>query len=140
MEKSSFSAMRVSHLGKILSNFAILGAVICLASVAYFLLIAIYYVLLIAVLLGTLFLILIYSPEFMELFSSTETLNAFVADFSSKYIPIIAPVTIAVAALAIAALALSKQKNTSRIVVAVICLVIATVYTVIYSFMGGGSK
>ena len=137
MDRSSITAMRVSHLGKILSNIAILGVVVCLASVLYFLLVAIYYMILIAVLLGTVFLILVYYPDFMQLFTNTEAINQFVADFTVKYLPVIAPITMVIAALAITALAISKQGNTGRIVLSVICLLVAAVCTVIFTFMGG---
>ena len=137
MDKSSIAALRVSHLGKILSNIAILGVVVCLASVVYFLLIAIYYILLVCVLLCTLFIILAYYPDFMQLFTNTEAINNFVVDFTVKYLPIIAPVTVVVSALAITTLALSKQGNTGRIVVSSICLAVAVVSTVIFTFMGG---
>ncbi len=75
MDRNSMAALRVAHFGKILAGFAILGAVACLASVAYFLFIAVYYVLLIAILLGTLFLILVEYPEFMNLFTNTEAIK-----------------------------------------------------------------
>lgn len=137
MDKTSFAAMRVGHLGKILTSFAILGAVICIASVAYFLFILVYYLVLVTILLGTLFLILIDYPEFMDLFSNTEAINDFVFNFSVTYFPVIAPVTMAVSALAIAALAISKQKDgVARLVISIICLVVAAVFTVIYSFGG----
>lgn len=140
MERSSISAMRMSHLGKILSNFAILGSVLCLASVAYFLFVAFYYIILITVLLGTVFLILVYYPEFMNLFSSADALNALVTDFTVNYAPIIAPVTLAVSVLAIAALAVSKQNNVGRIVLSVICLLVSLAFTVIFTFMGGNMQ
>lgn len=141
MDKSSFAALRVAHLGKILSNLAILGAVVCIASVAYFLFIIVYYILLITILLGTLFLILVEYPEFMNLFSDTEAINDFVYNFSLTYLPIIAPVTMVVSALSIAALALSKQKDgLPRLVISIICLVVAAVFTIIYTFVGGGAQ
>lgn len=136
MDKSSIAAMRVSHLGKILSNIAILGVVVCLASVVYFLLIAIYYIILAMILLCTLFIILVYYPDFMDLFTNTETINDFVANFTVNYLPIIAPVTLAVSVLAIITLAISKQGNIGRIVVSVICLLAAAVSTIIFTFMG----
>ena len=141
MEKTSFAALRVAHLGKILSNFAILGAVICIASVAYFLFILVYYLVLISILLCTLFLILVEHPEFMNLFSNTEVINDFVINFSVTYLPVIAPVTMAVSALSIAALAVSKQKDgVARMVISIICLVVAAVFTILYTFMGGGAQ
>lgn len=139
MDRSSIAAMRVSHMGKILSNFAILGAVICLASIAYFLLIAFYYILLVCVLLCTLFIILLYYPDFMDLFTNADTINNFMAEFTVKYLPVIAPVTVAVSAAAIALLVLSKQKNTERIVTASICLIIGLVFTAIFT-LGGASQ
>lgn len=139
MDKSSISAMRVSHMGKIFSNFALLGAIVCLASIAYFLLIAFYYILLICVLLCTLFIILVYYPNFMDLFTNAEAINNFMAEFTVKYLPVIAPVTVAVSTAAIALLVLSKQKNTDRIVMASICLIIGLVFTVIFTF-GGASQ
>lgn len=138
MEKTSFAAMRVAHLGKILCSFAILGAAICIASVVYFLFIIVYYIVLFAVLLMTLFLILVEYPDFMNLFTNTEVINDFVTQFSATYIPIIAPVTLALSALSIAALALSKQKDvTARLVISIICLVVAAVFTFIYTVAGG---
>ena len=141
MDRSSFAALRVAHLGKILSSFAILGAVICIASVAYFLFVLVYYIVLVAILLCTLFLILVEYPEFMNLFTSTEVINDFVYNFSLTYLPVIAPVTMAVSALSIAALAISKQKGgLPRLVISIICLVVAAVFTIIYTFMGGGAQ
>lgn len=137
MNRSSISAMRLAHFGKILSNFAILGVVLCLLSVAYFLLVAFYYICLVMVLLCTLFLILVYVPNYMELFASADAINAFVTEFTVKYLPIIAPITLAVSAVAILALALSRQKNVGRLVVSVICLLAALVFTIIYSSLGG---
>lgn len=137
MDKSSVAALRVSHFGKILSNFAILGAALCLASAAYFLLLAIYYMVLLVVLLGSCFLILVYHPEFMQLFSSTESINDFVAALTAKYIPIIAPITLVIAALSITLLAISKQRNIVRIVFASICLAVAIIATVIFTVLGG---
>lgn len=136
MFSSSIFAKRMAHLGKILSNFAILGVVLCLASAMYFLLVAFYYIVLALILLCTLFLILVYYPDFMELFSSADTINAFVSEFSVKYVPVIAPVTLAVSALAILLLALSRQRNVGRIVLAANCFVAALVFTIIYSSLG----
>lgn len=139
MERSSIAAMRLSHFGKILTSFAILGAVLCLASFVYYIFILIYYLILIAILLGTVFLILIAYPEFGNLFSNTEALNELVQQFSATYIPIIAPITLVVSALAIAALAVSKQKDgTARLVISIICLVVSAVFTVI-AYVGGGA-
>lgn len=141
MERSSMAALRVAHLGKILCGFAILGAVACLASVAYFLFIIVYYLLLITILLGTVFLILLEYPEFMNLFSNTEAINDFVYKFSTTYVPIIAPITIAVSALSIVALVVSKQRDTSvRIVFSIICLVVSVVVTFVTALMGGAAQ
>lgn len=137
MEKTSFAALRVAHLGKILTNFAILGAAICIASAAYFLFIIVYYIALFAVLLVTLFLILVEYPEFMDLFNNTEAINNFVVDFSTKYIPIIAPVTLAIAAVSITLLAVSQKRVTARMIFSIICFVVAAIFTVIYTFFGG---
>lgn len=140
MVGSSISSLRMSHLGKILSNFAILGVVLCLLSVVYFLLVAFYYICLALVLLCTLFIILLYVPNFMDFFSSADTLNAFVSEFTVKYVPIIAPVTLAVSALAILLLALSRQRNVGRIVLSANCLLAALVFTIIFTFMGGNMQ
>lgn len=138
MDRNSIGALRVLHLGKILSNFAILGAVLCIASLVSFLLLALYYLILIAVLLGTLFLILIAYPEFTNLFTGGEQLTQLLVTFSNTCVPIIAPITAVISALSIAVLAISKQRNvTVRIVFAVICLVVSLIFTVLYTFMGG---
>lgn len=139
MDRTSIAAMRVAHIGKILSGFAILGAVVCISSVLYFLFIAVYYILLFSILLITLFLILVEYPEFMDLFSNTEIINDFVYKFTTTYIPIIAPITMAVSAVSIAALAVSKQKDvTARLVISIVCLVVATGFTV-FSMFGGAA-
>lgn len=140
MVGSSISAMRMSHLGKILSNFAILGVVLCFLSVAYFLLVAFYYICLAMLLLCTLGLILVYIPNYMDLFSSADAINAFVTDFTVNYVPIIAPVTLAVSVLAIVLLALSRQRNGVRIGFTGTCLLAALVFTIIFTFMGGNMK
>lgn len=138
MERSSMAALRVAHLGKILSGFAILGTVACLASIAYFLFIAVYYIFLIAILLGTLFMILIEYPEFMNLFGNTEAINEFVYMFSATYVPVIAPITIAISALSIVTLVASKQKDvTARIVFSAICFIVSSAVTVISVVTGG---
>lgn len=138
MDRNSIGALRVSHLGKILSNFAILGVVLCIASLVSFLLLALYYLILIAVLLGTLFLILIAYPEFIDLFAGGEQLTELMVTFTNTCVPIIAPITIVVSVAAIAALAMSKQKNiTTRLVISIICSVAAVIFTVIFTFMGG---
>lgn len=138
MDRNSVGALRVAHLGKILSNIAILGVVLCTAAIAYFLLIAIYYIILITILFGTLFLILVEYPEFMNLFTNTETINDAMVKFSATYVPIIAPITLVVSAVAIAALLISKQKNiTTRLVFSIICLLASLIFTVMFTFMGG---
>lgn len=141
MERSSLLAMRVSHTGKILTNIALLGTVVCLATVAYFVFLAMYYLVLITILLGTLFLILIPHPEFMDLFTNTERINEAVISFSTKYVPIIAPITFAVSAVAVAALFVSRQKNANdKKALSIICLVASFIFTVIFTFMGGGAQ
>lgn len=139
MDRSSVAALRTSHLGKILGNIAILGAVLCVASAAYFLLVAFYYMILLIILLSTLFIILVYYPDFMDLFTNAEKINEAVANFSAVYLPKIAPITLVVAAAAIVLMALSRQKNTARITLAAICLVVAAV-TVILTYAGGNSQ
>lgn len=139
MNKNSIAAMRVAHFGKILTGFAILGAVACLASVVYFLFMAVYYLILIVVLFGTLFLILVEYPEFMNLFSNTEAINNAVANFTVTYVPIIAPVTMAVSAVAIVLLAVSRQKSAIvRLVFSSICFVVSAVITLFA--VGGGAQ
>lgn len=141
MDRTTISSMRVAHLGKILANIAILGAVVCLATVLYYVFIALYYLVLVGILLGTMFLILIPYPEFMKLFTNTEAINDLVVSFTTKYVPVIAPVTLVISALAITALVVSKQKNvTDRLVTSIVCALIALVFTFIFTFMGGGAQ
>lgn len=140
MVGSSISAKRMSHLGKILSNFAILGVALCLLSVAYFLLVAFYYICLAMLLLCTLGLILVYIPNYMDLFSSADAINAFVSNFTVNYLPIIAPVTLVVSVLSILLLALSRQRNIVRIGFTATCLLAAVVFTVIFTLMGGNMQ
>lgn len=138
MDRNSVGALRVAHLGKIFSNIAILGVVLCTASIAYFLLIAVYYLILIMVVFATLFLIFVVYPEFSKWFTSTETINEAMVQFTSTYVPIIAPVTLVVSAIAIAALAISKQKNiTARLAISIICLIVSLIFTIMFTFRGG---
>lgn len=138
MDGTSVASLRVARLGKILNNFAILGAVICLTSAAYFLLVAAYYIALICILLLTLFTILVTYPEFSNLFSNSEAINAAVMQLTTTYIPVIAPVTLILSAASVAALIVSKQKkNVGRIVINVLCFIVGAVFTALYSFAGG---
>lgn len=137
MDGKSVSSQRLAHLGKILFNLSILGAVLCIASLISYVLIAFYYLILIMILLCTLFLILVYVPDFMDLFKGGEGMMELLVMFSNTYVPIIAPVTSVLAALSIAALALSRQKNVARIVFAVIFFIIGAAFTAMRSIVGG---
>lgn len=138
MDGKSVASLRTAHLGKILFNFSILGAVLCVASFLSFILIAFYYIILIVTLLGTVFLILIYMPEFAELFADGQKMMDFIVIFSNNWVPVIAPVTAVIAAMSIVLLAISKQRNvTVRIVFASIFLVVGVVFTFLRYVVGG---
>lgn len=130
MNKNSIAAIRCSHLGKILSNFSILGAVLCIATFASALLYVVYFVILIAIMLITLFTVLA-NPEFVELLQM-ESAGQILQGLYGMVLPIAAPATLAVSVLSVILLAVSRpRENIPRLVISSLGVIIGLVFTAV---------
>lgn len=132
----SLSAMYLVHLGLIFSNLAIVCVIIGFISfVSILLQIAVFIVLLLG-LLCTLGLILVYVPNYMQLFQSSTEFLASVTEIVVKIAPYILIVGIACSVISIILLALDKyNSHMGRIVFSAIILVV-TIIVLICLFAG----
>lgn len=130
------------HLGKILSNYTIVGTSLLLLVMFAALLPVAYYVLafLIAVcsIVFTLGMVFLANPQFLQsLFGGGEVV-AVVSQYSVKAAPYLMGITIAAAVASVVLLLCQKEeKSTGRVVGSIVCAVFAIIFGVV-TMIGGG--
>lgn len=109
MNRTNFLKLELSRFGVILSNYAILGMIITLSSILTILLYGVTIVFWLVLLLGTLGMILLINPNYMNFFSDNFLTK--MIEFITPCLPYVYWITFATAALSLVFMFLGYGKK-----------------------------